>query len=864
MGWPFRRKKHEPTRETAGAPVAPAAPAVRTSSREWAGLPPLAPVVARKAPLTLVAATSVYDVSTLQPLVHDPAPLPAPAPPDAPIGVVQGLAQVVPAAGRDPHQETALVHAAAPGSTAPATEESWALPEVEVPVRPVVSEPPATGGAGDLLRFTDDLPMVQLAPPPPVDAPSVTPQPAAPVAPVGRAVEVAPEVDDPAVEQDAPARRLNLGESRRLGLGPPFRGALPEDAAPIQPAAMDVELVPAPEPVPRPVPSDAPAPVQDDTPPPRLGLGAPLRQQPPPPPDGPRYRPSPEAPARPLPLLPPDVVVERPAAPSEPEAMAPPTAEPVPGDIRRDLANAFGVDVGDRPVERGPAATAEAQRHGARAVTRDAQVFMPSTEGPLASPGARGVLAHELTHVAQQRAHGPSLPAPDTAAGRALEAAAQVAERYYRGDPGAPPPGPDLVHPEAARPSVVEQADPSDYVRRVADGLVEQGLAHRDGTGSLVFGPSAGSVTAGVQALTGDAPSTSAWDRFRQTVGGDFDRTMEESAGTLINTNGQGARQGSGSSTSRGVQTGTTSGTSGIPTTTTDQHWSLDEEQEVQERIELRLLQLNQELRAENIEPVPELPVEEQERIRAEVVARRERSGSTGQTGPGTGHPTGGATGPGGGRGPGGAGGRGTTAPTAPTVPVLLAGEHADARSTPGFGERFGHLVAGGFAGAMQDSVFGMFSFGQDVQKDIDQERRWEEYNWQRREQGLPNIAFERFVQLEREGGGTAGAPGTNGAATTSGTETGRSRSGAVSGAAAGAVAAAAVASLTDGHGGPGADLGAPRSGRRSPHSGREQLDPEDFDLEELADRLYDRMRARMRTELIVDRERAGLLTDFR
>jgi hypothetical protein len=34
--------------------------------------------------------------------------------------------------------------------------------------------------------------------------------------------------------------------------------------------------------------------------------------------------------------------------------------------------------------------------------------------------------------------------------------------------------------------------------------------------------------------------------------------------------------------------------------------------------------------------------------------------------------------------------------------------------------------------------------------------------------------------------------------------------------------------------------------------------------LEQLADRIYDRLRRKLRTELIVDRERAGLLTDFR
>ena len=38
----------------------------------------------------------------------------------------------------------------------------------------------------------------------------------------------------------------------------------------------------------------------------------------------------------------------------------------------------------------------------------------------------------------------------------------------------------------------------------------------------------------------------------------------------------------------------------------------------------------------------------------------------------------------------------------------------------------------------------------------------------------------------------------------------------------------------------------------------------DDVDLDELVVRIYDRLRSRLRRELLVDRERAGLLTDFR
>jgi hypothetical protein len=45
----------------------------------------------------------------------------------------------------------------------------------------------------------------------------------------------------------------------------------------------------------------------------------------------------------------------------------------------------------------------------------------------------------------------------------------------------------------------------------------------------------------------------------------------------------------------------------------------------------------------------------------------------------------------------------------------------------------------------------------------------------------------------------------------------------------------------------------------------RRHVDLDDpVELDELATRLYGRLRSKLRLELIVDRERAGLLTDFR
>lgn len=118
------------------------------------------------------------------------------------------------------------------------------------------------------------------------------------------------------------------------------------------------------------------------------------------------------------------------------------------------------MDVSDVPIHRGPDADAEARSLGARSFTRDAEVFLPTQVGPPDQPDARGLLAHELTHAAQQRTLGTSLPAEDSDAGRALEAQALAAERWARGlggDPadgvgsfGSGPATPGTAFPQAA------------------------------------------------------------------------------------------------------------------------------------------------------------------------------------------------------------------------------------------------------------------------------------------------------------------------------------------------------------------------------------------------------------------------------
>jgi hypothetical protein len=60
-----------------------------------------------------------------------------------------------------------------------------------------------------------------------------------------------------------------------------------------------------------------------------------------------------------------------------------------------------------------------------------------------------------------------------------------------------------------------------------------------------------------------------------------------------------------------------------------------------------------------------------------------------------------------------------------------------------------------------------------------------------------------------------------------------------------------------------GADAGGAEHGHGSPHN-PEQIDVDKIDIEDLVAKIYDRVRSRLRLELLIDRERAGLLTDFR
>ncbi|MGH9118443.1 MAG: DUF4157 domain-containing protein, partial [Acidimicrobiales bacterium] len=257
----------------------------------------------------------------------------------------------------------------------------------------------------------------------------------------------------------------------------------------------------------------------------------------------PRYRPAPGAPARRLPPQPEAIDVSRP--------VLRPTVDRVPDDMASSLRATHSVDVSDVPVRRHPEVSDEARSLGAVAFARQRQVFLPAEAGPLDRPETRGLLAHELTHVAQQQIIGGP-PSDGSEEAGLLEAEAQEAERFYRGDAGAPAPLPatqTLTHPR--RVAVNTDA----YAEQIANELVSRGIARRDGAGSLIFGPSQelidARVSAAVQRATAPAPPASAtkdeggmsWSRIGGFVGQIAGATAGESVAGLLGIEVKGSRQ---------------------------------------------------------------------------------------------------------------------------------------------------------------------------------------------------------------------------------------------------------------------------------------------------------------------------------
>ena len=111
----------------------------------------------------------------------------------------------------------------------------------------------------------------------------------------------------------------------------------------------------------------------------------------------------------------------------------------VPASLVNTFQALHGADVSDVPVRRGRAVSRQATRLDAAAFSREGAVYLPDAAGTLNQAAAGALLAHELTHVVQQRTLGSALPSEASPEGRALEEQALATQRWFLGAAGAVP-----------------------------------------------------------------------------------------------------------------------------------------------------------------------------------------------------------------------------------------------------------------------------------------------------------------------------------------------------------------------------------------------------------------------------------------
>jgi hypothetical protein len=192
---------------------------------------------------------------------------------------------------------------------------------------------------------------------------------------------------------------------------------------------------------------------------------------------------------------------------------------PVPSDIASTFRSVHGVDVADVPVHRGRIVTEHAQSLGARAFTSGQEVYLPDPAGSLDHPQARALLAHELTHAAQERRLGGALPDESSAAGQLLEAQAVATERWFLGDrgrdlpvislaaaPGSAGPGTAVLSP---RPQPRHAAPPLRHVQRQPLAVPSGGAA--TGLGALSAPAMAELAASGAAGLKLPASASRTW-----------------------------------------------------------------------------------------------------------------------------------------------------------------------------------------------------------------------------------------------------------------------------------------------------------------------------------------------------------------
>jgi hypothetical protein len=494
-------------------PGTPEAPVQRSPNdsdrRDWAALPAMPravgapPLVAPNKPFAAGLAASDAPAPILAPLSHGRSL-------EAPAGLVTGVARPVtasraaelpkpvqrsPLGGRRTavvDAEGSLEHAADVTVDGPNTVPALGAGAPPLPTIParrldvVAAAPRSTGKA-----FTSAPALPLPAPAGRVGQPRISgagvqrsPEPAAaavataqPPAPAPVAASVPP----PTVVADGP--RLTIGQARRLGLGMPIAGGpIASGAAPFSRAAgpeAQPNAAPVPMPLrppgsqgaqrsPEPDPASSPAPAASSSssaiaPGQRPGPAAPAATTSGQPvlarpvaaraatvgSSSPGRTPAPIVSARPL-----RAGVQR----SPILVQAKPAGEPAaPATTLREISAASRSNGSAEPVKvhRDGTASQLSKDLDARSFTHSGEIFLPASHGPLTSGRGKALLAHELTHVNQQRTLGSSLPQEHTPHGQKLEADAVAAERTADLPLASPAPTRDATPAPAARPDVV-------------------------------------------------------------------------------------------------------------------------------------------------------------------------------------------------------------------------------------------------------------------------------------------------------------------------------------------------------------------------------------------------------------------------
>jgi len=147
-------------------------------------------------------------------------------------------------------------------------------------------------------------------------------------------------------------------------------------------------------------------------------------------------------------------------APATPAAKA----VPVPPEVRKAVAAATGESPDSVMIHQGAHADAESETLNAEAFTRDGEVYLPA-DASLDSPRGQALLAHELTHVVQQRGGNERMPDESTREGQRHEEEALKVERAMAKSAETPEPVP-LEHASGREASGTAPANVPQGVQR--------------------------------------------------------------------------------------------------------------------------------------------------------------------------------------------------------------------------------------------------------------------------------------------------------------------------------------------------------------------------------------------------------------